>query len=138
MLKHLTSHRQFQLVLSGMVLARTSHFVLHGLDYSFLDTPHRDLFSGHPIWMGVMVPKRWAKRAVTRNTIKRQIYAIGRDYETSLVLSAYVVRLRRGFDRVQYVSATSKALKTAMRDELTSLFTEAAGRLVSVAPKVCS
>jgi len=138
MLKHLTSHRQFQLVLSGMVLARTSHFVLHGLDYSSLDASHRDLFSGHPVWMGVMLPKRWAKRAVTRNTIKRQIYALGRDYETSLVLSAYVVRLRRGFDRVQYVSATSKALKLAVRDELTSLLTEAAGRLVSVAPKVCS
>src|SRR5256885_7500066 len=29
-------------------------------------------------WLGAMVPKRWARRSVTRHTIKRQIYAVDR------------------------------------------------------------
>jgi division/cell wall cluster transcriptional repressor MraZ len=31
------------------------------------------LFAVRDVWLGAMVPKRWAKRAVTRNSIKRQI-----------------------------------------------------------------
>ncbi len=72
-----------------------------------------------------MVPKRWAKRAVTRNAIKRQIYTVSCGFETSLTQSAHVVRLRCGFDRKQFVSATSDALKAEVRDELTQLFGKA-------------
>ena len=46
-----------------------------------------------------MVPKRWARRAVTRNTIKRQIYAVGALFEARLPQAAHVVRLRTAFDR---------------------------------------
>lgn len=69
-----------------------------------------------------MVPKRWAKRAVTRNAIKRQIYTVSAEFESSLTESAHVVRLRSGFDRAQFVSATSDALKLAVRTELLGLF----------------
>jgi ribonuclease P protein component len=69
-----------------------------------------------------MVPKRWAKRAVTRNTIKRQIYNVCADFEPVLSERAHVVRLRAGFDRSQFVSATSEALKSAVRAELQQLF----------------
>lgn len=73
-------------------------------------------------WLGAMVPKRWARRAVTRNAIKRQIYAIGADFEPQLPMAAHVVRLRSTFDRKQFPSATSDALKRAVRKELDQLF----------------
>lgn len=72
-----------------------------------------------------MVPKRWARRAVTRNTIKRQIYAVSTLFEHRLPQAAHVVRLRTGFDRKQFVSASSDALKTAVRIELMDLFARA-------------
>ena len=79
-----------------------------------------------------MVPKRWAKRAVTRNAIKRQIYDVSSQFEPHLGIGAHVVRLRAGFDRVQFISATSDALKNAVRTELITLFERACpGSLVA-------
>ena len=72
-----------------------------------------------------MVPKRWAKRAVTRNAIKRQVYAISHDFESLLAQAAHVVRLRAGFEKTRYVSATSDALKSSVRTELQQLFARA-------------
>jgi ribonuclease P protein component len=72
--------------------------------------------------MGAMVPKRWAKRAVTRNAIKRQIYVAGAEVVSALDTFAYVVRLRSAFDRTFFTSATSEALKSAVRLELQQLF----------------
>ena len=69
-----------------------------------------------------MVPKRWAKRAVTRNAIKRQIYNVSVDFEPLLSERAHLIRLRAGFDRSHFVSASSDALKTAVRAELQQLF----------------
>ena len=69
-----------------------------------------------------MVPKRWARRAVTRNAIKRQIYTVGVDSGFALPIAAHVVRLRAAFDCKQFVSATSGALKLAVRTELMQLF----------------
>jgi len=72
-----------------------------------------------------MVPKRWAKRAVTRNAIKRQIYAVSLEFESSMACAAHVVRLRSAFDRKLFFSATSDALKAAVRHELQQLFARA-------------
>ena len=72
-----------------------------------------------------MVPKRWAKRAVTRNTIKRQIYNVSSEFEPALQIAAHVVRLRAGFDRAGFFSASSDALKLAVRKELVQLFSHA-------------
>jgi ribonuclease P protein component len=83
------------------------------------------LFDVQDVWLGAMVPKRWAKRAVTRNTIKRQIYSVGADFEAALPVAAHVLRLRSGFDRCQFVSATSDGLKSAVRSELQQLFARA-------------
>lgn len=76
-----------------------------------------------------MVPKRWAKRAVTRNTIKRQIYQLGGQFAPALKDKAHLVRLRRDFDRKHFVSATSDALKAAVREELLELFGNIVGNL---------
>lgn len=79
----------------------------------------------HPVGLGAMVPKRWAKRAVTRNLIKRQIYSLGDGMEGQLFSANHVVRLRATFDRKQFKSASSEQLKTAVRLELEQLFSKA-------------
>jgi ribonuclease P protein component len=75
--------------------------------------------------LGAMVPKRWAKRAVTRNAIKRQIYAVSAQFASQLRPRGQVVRLRAGFDRKEFISASSEQLKSAVRAELIDLFTRA-------------
>ena len=75
--------------------------------------------------MGAVVPKRHAKRAVTRNGIKRQIYAVSRDFEARLPAAAHVVRLRLDFARKDFPSAWSDALKASVRGELLQLFERA-------------
>ena len=125
--------------MAGGVVSRTPHFVLHRLTLDAVppavelpsgpgsDRPQA-LFDVAEVWMGAMVPKRWARRAVTRNTIKRQIYALSAPLESRLPLAAYVVRLRTGFDRKQFISATSELLKQAVRAELEQLFGRVTGR----------
>jgi ribonuclease P protein component len=77
------------------------------------------------MWIGAMVPKRWAKRAVTRNVIKREIYSVSIYFESTLPVAAHVVRLCAGFDGTQFISATSALLRTAIRQELQRLFSRA-------------
>jgi ribonuclease P protein component len=125
--QRLKTRPQFQAVLAGSTLARTVHFSLHccALDVpvSEMENPMMPaLFPVQAVWLGAMVPKRWAKRAVTRNAIKRQIYNMGADLERNLPVRAHVVRLRSAFDRSQFVSATSDVLKAAVRAELRQLF----------------
>ena len=71
-----------------------------------------------------MVPKRWAKRAVTRNAIKRQIYIVSAEFSPLKQPAAFVVRLRRDFSRKTFISATSDLLKQAIRSELLALMRE--------------
>jgi ribonuclease P protein component len=134
-LQRLKTKAQFQAVMGGSTLARTPHFALHqtGLGHarpavgaaSLADASVPLLFPVPAVWMGAQVPKRWARRAVTRNTIKRQIYSVCSDFESRLDRAAHVVRLRAVFDRARFVSATSDQLKHAVRDELLQLFERA-------------
>jgi ribonuclease P protein component len=138
-MQRLKSRPQFQAVLSGKTLARTAHFALHRTDL-VLEVPpglnpQAPLFPHACVWLGAMVPKRWAKRAVTRNSIKRQIYFVSAQFVPRLGVGAHVVRLRASFDRVQFVSATSEALKTAVRAELLSLFERACPGAVAAGAK---
>ncbi len=136
-MQRLKTRSQFQVVLAGEIVARTAHFAMHRasvdgpLTRSHLSTsdtsaPSKALLVVAGQWLGAMVPKRWAKRAVTRNTIKRQVFEIGSSFEPHLPQSAHLVRLRSAFDRSRYKSATSTDLKTAVRLELQQLFTKAA------------
>lgn len=120
-LQRLKTRPQFQAVLTGKTLARTQHFALHRCSLDALPS-NAALFSHRAVWLGAMVPKRWAKRAVTRNTIKRQIYTVSAAFASSLSESAHVVRLRSAFDRIQFPSANSDSLRTAVRAELYQLF----------------
>lgn len=72
--------------------------------------------------MGAVVPKRWAKRAVTRNMIKRQVLQLKLPHALSNESMALVVRLRTGFDSKQFKSASSPAIKAQVRMELAQLF----------------
>jgi ribonuclease P protein component len=130
--QRLKTRVQFQAVLAGSTVSKTAHFALHrlNLDAGPGSQGPTALFavrseSAEP-WVGAMLPKRWAKRAVTRNAIKRQIYAVSDSVESTLPPAAHVVRLRAGFDRTQFTSATSDALKRAVRGELQDLFSRAA------------
>ena len=137
--------------MAGGTVSRTPHFVLHraplalapalpGLQPVAPDAagavplaagdrgPARPavLFAVHDqAWMGAIVPKRWAKRAVTRNGIKRQIYNVSAAFATRLPAAAHVVRLRSGFARAQFPSAWSDALHDSVRGELLQLFEQA-------------
>ncbi|WP_419095720.1 ribonuclease P protein component [Curvibacter soli] len=116
-------------------VSRTMHFALHRLLLESAPPvlPGAAAAGARPLfpaaeqepWLGAMVPKRWARRAVTRNAIKRQIYAAGAAFEGELPMAAHVVRLRAGFDRRQFTSATSDVLKRAVREELHQLFRQA-------------
>ena len=85
-----------------------------------------DLCAGDPeptrCWLGAVVPKRHARRAVTRSLLKRQIYAAAERHRGQLGEGVWIVRLRAPFDRAQFASAASAALKMSARDELESLF----------------
>ena len=80
------------------------------------------------LWLGAVVPKRHARRSVTRTALKRQIRAAMTNHEQSLACGLWVIRLRAPFDRKQFPSATSRALQSAARDELDDLIASALKR----------
>jgi ribonuclease P protein component len=72
-------------------------------------------------WVGAVVPKRHAKRAVTRSLLKRQIYAAAERHRERLAPGLWIVRLRSPFDRAQFASAASDVLRRGARAELEAL-----------------
>lgn len=145
----------FQRVLGTPPWARSAHFAVHHLAAE----PHRrvvsaplntDLSTGSEQtspqlveeslpaalpsgwWLGLVVPKRHAKRSVTRSLLKRQIRAaVGTAMAMPPVLrpGLWVVRLRAPIDRKRFPSAASDALRHAMHDEL--------GQVMGLALKRC-
>ena len=77
-------------------------------------------------WLGLVVPKRHAKRAVTRTLVKRQIRNVAAACAPQLEPGLWVVRQRSPFDPKEFPSAASDALKAAARAELRALFDRAA------------
>jgi ribonuclease P protein component len=149
--QRLKTRAQFEAVMAGSTVSRTPHFALHRVPIDALppsfprpesSRPASEesiptaagpgsagstaLFPVRDAWIGALVPKRWAKQAVTRNAIKRQIYTVSLAIEPPLPAAAHVVRLRAGFDRTQFISASSEVLKQAVRGELQELFARAA------------
>lgn len=131
--RRLKTRQQFQAVLACAPLARTEHFVMHRMVLETTGTGAAPVaaasampFPLDGLWLGAMVPKRWARRAVTRNLIKRQIYSVAAEQRPALPAAAYLVRLRSGFDRLQFKSAASDALRAAVRREIEQLFAKAA------------
>jgi ribonuclease P protein component len=74
------------------------------------------------LWLGSVIPKRHARRSVTRNLLRRQIRAALADRLDVLPPGLWLVRLRSPFAKDQFVSAASDLLRDAARQELQQLF----------------
>jgi ribonuclease P protein component len=78
------------------------------------------------LWLGTVVPKRHARRAVTRTLIKRQMRAMLELHAANLPQGLWVLRLRSPFARDVFKSAASEALRLAARTELDQVLVRAA------------
>jgi ribonuclease P protein component len=140
----------FERVLGRQSRARSAHFALHHLSAdpapsawqaARLRTAQAELSTGdaqpaHSVvehapprepdgcWVGAVVPKRHAKRSVTRALLKRQIRAAFAE-RPGMPPGLWVVRLRAPFDRQKFPSAASDALRAAVRAELAQLLDRA-------------
>lgn len=156
-LRHIKTRKQFQILLGHPPVARTAHFCLHLLPLSELAEAGLGHTAGAnassaSMAVGAMLPKRWAKRAATRNLLRRQVYAVAleavRARATDAEPVAILVRLRAGFHAhtrqrggnpapvaadsaaAVFRSAASAPLRAAVRQELLTLFARA--RLMAV------
>jgi len=80
------------------------------------------------LWLGLVVPKRHARRSVTRSLLKRQMRRQVDHWGPRMPGGQWVVRLRAPFDASVFPSAASGALQTAARRELDEMFTKAFGQ----------
>jgi len=134
----------FAAALAAPVLAKSPHFVLHHLaagpasaawrprkavvpEISTNAAPNSTASvdniqtTGH-WWLGLVVPKRHARRAVTRNLIKRQMRVQADSHQAQLAPGQWLIRLRAPFDPRQFPSAASAQLRQAARSELQQVF----------------
>ena len=108
--------------LSGVLLKVVDDSQVPGPE-TLVETP---MLAGGPVrWLGLVVPKRHARRAVTRTLVKRQIRNVAAACAPQLEPGLWVVRQRSPFDPKQFPSAASDALKEAARAELRALFDRA-------------
>jgi ribonuclease P protein component len=94
--------------------ARSAHFVLYGRR------------TGEAARLGLVVGKKYAPRAVTRNVVRRLAREAFRVRRLELAGWDILVRLHLKFDRKALPSASSAALKQICRDELNGLLAGAA------------
>jgi ribonuclease P protein component len=149
MLGRMQRSADFELVLASPARARSAHFAAHHVAQAPSSPvlagrrPSTELSTGDPEacsqpvdewisagpdrrWFGAVVPKRHARKAVTRNLLRRQIRAALDRHHAQLSRGLWLVRLRAPFDPRQYRSAGPDALRAAARDELNLLLTRAA------------
>jgi ribonuclease P protein component len=107
--------------------ARTTHFSLHAMPIEAVvqELPTEaapDQPQSVDNLMLLVVPKRHAKRAVTRNLIRRQMREAARCHLAGQAPERRLLRLRGPFDPRRFPSAASPALRQAVRLELDALF----------------
>ncbi len=163
MMQRLKTRAQFQAAMAAGFVARTPHFALHrlvldnrqlrqslpphhlsGPDVALTQPAHRrpclPLWVRRPgtpaqPWLGPLVPKRWAKRSVTRHLLRRQIYAVALDFAAQLppggaMWCGCVPRLTPSA-----LSAPARSLASqAVRSELQQLFGYAVRKLGGAGP----
>jgi ribonuclease P protein component len=147
MIGRLVQSADFQRLLATPMRSRSAHFAVHHVAAGPALPPRRVVhpssteistdsapecaaavdkpLEGH--WLGSVIPKRHARRSVTRNLLRRQIRAVMADQLEQLPPGLWLVRLRTPFARQDFPSAASAALRQAARAELAQLF-ERAGR----------
>jgi ribonuclease P protein component len=122
-------------LLASASIAKTAHFSLHMASpravVQELPTdaaPVAIETVDNPTALMLVVPKRHARRAVTRNLVKRQMREAARRHAGRWRGATLLIRLRGAFDPRQFPSAASSAaLRSAVRGELDTLFDRAAG-----------
>jgi ribonuclease P protein component len=129
-------------LLSAPTVSKTTHFVLQAapkaqvllelptgvapdMTESVDNSPGRD---ASPLGLALVVPKRHAKRAATRNLVKRQMREAMRRRRTEWAGRQVMIRQRGAFNAQQFRSAASDALREAVRGELELLFAQAIRR----------
>lgn len=138
----------FERALGTPPRARSAHFAVHHLaggptpanrpakaaeaELSTGEAPEQvkpvdDLTFPTAWWLGTVVPKRHARRSVTRTLLKRQIRSHLLAHRDRLAPGLWVVRLRAPFDRAEFASAASSALRRVAGIELDAVFGRAAG-----------
>jgi ribonuclease P protein component len=147
-LDHLLRAADFERLLKTPSRARSTLFALHHLA-SFPSQPakppglsRKELSTGdapepHKIvdecpatlpqgyWLGFVVPKRLAKRAVTRNLIRRVVRASFQgqlDAGLPFPAGLWALRLRAPIDKKQFKSAKSDALRAHLHEDLAVLW----------------
>lgn len=140
----LVQKADFERLLASRSRSRSAHFAVHHVDSAPMvaqrpgvhasstelstdDARSRagdvDSLAGRH-WLGSVVPKRHARRAVTRNLLKRQIRVVMAEHCHHLPGGLWLVRLRAPFPREHYPSAASDALRRDARAELQRLFAQ--------------
>jgi ribonuclease P protein component len=140
----------FERVLRVAPCARSTQFALHHLSADPLTRAERSKLStgqaptrlasvddlpvvGVPaaapagLWWGAVVPKRHARRSVTRNLVKRQIRSAMAVHASALADGIWVVRLRAPLDPQRFRSAASATLCQHLGLELQRLLVRAQG-----------
>jgi ribonuclease P protein component len=133
MLNSLTGASRFQAALATRPCARSEHFFVHHLAGAKLSTGREAAVDvpvdGLSLWrLGLVVPKRHAKRSVTRTLVKREMRSGMTRLASAWPAGDWVVRLRAPLDRKAYPSARSDALMLAVRLELGQVLNDALRR----------
>ncbi len=130
----------FTALLSGRPVSRTEHFAAYfaasqrstdKLSTSTANMQMQAVDGGPPgagLVLGFVIPKRHAKRAVTRVAIRRQMRAAVARHGAGLAAGEWALRLRVPWDPKRFRSATSAGLVAAIRAELDALLLGAAAR----------
>jgi ribonuclease P protein component len=150
MLGRLLRSADFESVLATPIKARSAHFAAHHLpsrptapkrrraalrsaELSTADqtdcpqaVEDRSVSAPADWWLGIVVPKRHAARATTRNLLRRQIRGAMARHHFELPRGIWLVRLRAPFEPRSFRSATSSALRDAVVAELDGLLSRAA------------
>jgi ribonuclease P protein component len=148
MLGRLVHSRDFERMRTAGTWSRSTHFAVHHLPerpaspkqarpgivktelstklVTDHQTPVDNCADTH--WLGTVLPKRLARRAVTRNLLRRQIREAMRRHVAALPPGLWVVRLRAAFARSGAEPAASLPLRRTARTELDGLLGHSARR----------
>jgi len=108
---------EFAAALSGRRIARGAYFVLTAATHPSEDQSHEQPLVAR---LGLVMAKRFAHHASTRNALKRVVREAFRSQRLSLPVADYVVRLNK---RIGAMTLT--ALKVAARQEADAHFLKA-------------
>ena len=138
----------FQQALGTRPVARSAHFVVHFAVPSLVRTRHLstdpvneevepvdEVCTHHRVWrLGLVVPKKMARRSVTRSLIKHQARELFRLHAPALEAAGWlheqrpvgnwVLRLRAPYAKADWPSAASEPLKQSVRQEILSLLAQ--------------